>query len=247
MNDDAGIDAWTEDVSAHFMDYGRYYVPDRDDQIALICDLIPAPPDGANVVELCCGEGLLARALLDRFPGIRIRAFDGSEAMLAATEKRAGAQSGRLETVVFDLAETAWRRFDVPAHAVVSSLAVHHLDGPGKQALFRDMGRAIAPGGVLILADLVAPVSELAMTAAAKAWDEAVRRKAEELDGNLAAFERFRDEKWNYYADPDAHPIDQPSPLFDQLTWLAAAGFEAVDVYWMKAGQAIYGGRKPGA
>lgn len=148
---------------------------------------------------------------------------------------------------MFDLAETAWRRFDVPAHAVVSSLAVHHLDGPGKQALFRDMGRAIAPGGVLILADLVAPVSELAMAAAAKAWDEAVRRKAEELDGNLAAFERFRDEKWNYYADPDAHPIDQPSPLFDQLTWLAAAGFEAVDVYWMKAGQAIYGGRKPGA
>ena len=83
------------------------------------------------------------------------------------------------------------------------------------------------------------------MAAAAKAWDEAVRRKAEELDGNLAAFERFRDEKLNYYADPDAHPIDQPSPLFDQLTWLAAAGFEAVDVYWMKAGQAIYGGRKP--
>ena len=64
--------------------------------------------------------------------------------------------------------------------------------------------------------------------------------------GDLAAaLARFRDEKWNYYADPDAHPIDQPSPLFDQLTWLAAAGFEAVDVYWMKAGQAIYGGRKP--
>ena len=67
------------------------------------------------------------------------------------------AKSAGIETVVFDLAETAWRRFDVPAHAVVSSLAVHHLDGPGKQALFRDMGRAIAPCGRLILAHPPAP------------------------------------------------------------------------------------------
>ena len=38
--------------------------------------------------------------------------------------------------------------------------------------------------------------------------------------------------------------MDKPSGLFEQLGWLEAAGFEAVDVYWLKAGHAIYGGQK---
>jgi tRNA (cmo5U34)-methyltransferase len=38
--------------------------------------------------------------------------------------------------------------------------------------------------------------------------------------------------------------MDQPSGLYEQLRWLEDAGFSAVDVYWLKAGHAIYGGRK---
>lgn len=36
-----------------------------------------------------------------------------------------------------------------------------------------------------------------------------------------------------------------PSRLLDQLKWLEEAGFQQVDVYWMQAGHAIYGGEKP--
>jgi hypothetical protein len=43
------------------------------------------------------------------------------------------------------------------------------------------------------------------------------------------------------YFDPD--DIDRPSRLFDQLKWLERAGFVDVDVYWMQAGHAIFGGR----
>jgi hypothetical protein len=32
--------------------------------------------------------------------------------------------------------------------------------------------------------------------------------------------------------------------LLDQLKWLEGAGFVDVDVYWMRAGHAIFGGRK---
>jgi hypothetical protein len=44
------------------------------------------------------------------------------------------------------------------------------------------------------------------------------------------------------YFDPD--DIDKPSRLLDQLKWLEQAGFADVDVYWMLAGHAIFGGRK---
>ena len=39
-------------------------------------------------------------------------------------------------------------------------------------------------------------------TVAALAWDEAVRSRAMELDGDLAAFERFRADDWNLYSRP---------------------------------------------
>ena len=49
------------------------------------------------------------------------------------------------------------------------------------------------------------------------------------------------------YAESESEPdsIDKPSPLFDQLKWLDKAGFTDVDVFWMKVGHAIFGGRKP--
>ncbi len=238
-------DGWTEDDSSNFIDYGRYFVPERELQIATICDLVPRAHGRFRIVELCSGAGLLARALLERFADARLHAYDGSPVMLEATRKVVGAHAGRLTTVAFDLAATDWRSLDGPVWAVVSSLAIHHLDGPAKRALFADLAAAIEPGGALIIADLVRPATKLGADLAARTWDDTVRRRALELDGGLDAFRHFERTGWNYFADPDPDPIDQPSPLADQLTWLREAGFEAVDVHWMKAGHAIFGGRKP--
>jgi hypothetical protein len=76
----------------------------------------------------------------------------------------------------------------------------------------------------------------------AQTWDEAVKQRSLKLSGSSDAFDFFVREKWNIFTYPD--PMDKPSGLFEQLQWLAAAGFTAVDVYWMQAGHAIYGGSK---
>src|SRR5262249_60905680 len=44
-----------------------------------------------------------------------------------------------------------------PFDLVVSALAVHHLDGAGKQRLFAQVARVLRPGGRLVLGDLVVP------------------------------------------------------------------------------------------
>ncbi len=234
--------SWTEDDSRLFIDEGAYFVPEREVQIATVSAAIP-PLDGpGHIVELCCGEGLLSRALLARFPGATVHAFDGSPRMLEAARRTAGDLAARLETRHFDLAAKDWRTPPFRAHAVVSSLAVHHLDAAGKQALFRDVFAMLAPGGVFVLADLIAPTRAAGQAIAAEAWDEAVKARALALDGDLAAFERFRAENWNFYRDPEPDPVDQPSPLYDQLKWLEAAGFAALDVHYLKAGHAILSG-----
>ncbi len=234
--------SWTEDDSRLFIDEGAYFVPERETQIATICTAIP-PLDGpGHIVELCCGEGLLSRVLLERFPAATVHAFDGSPRMLEATRRTAGALAARLETRQFDLAARDWRTLEFEAHAVVSSLAVHHLDAAGKQALFQDIYSLLAPGGAFVLADLIEPARTAGQAIAAAAWDEAVKARALARDGDVEAFERFRAERWNYYSDPDPDPVDQPSPLYDQLKWLEAAGFAALDVHYLKAGHAILSG-----
>ncbi len=245
MSDIASNDSWSEEDSENFIDYGRYYVPDREQQIETICSLIPDTPPPSHVVELCCGEGLLSHALLERLPNATVHAYDGSPKMLARTRTRLAQYGDRFDTTQFDLAATDWRTFPWPLTGVVSSLAIHHLDGPGKQALFADVARALAPGGVFVVADLVEPTSEAARRVAAKAWDDAVRHRALELDGNLAAFEAFQADVWNHYSAPQPDPVDMPSPLKSQLDWMEAAGLRDIDVHYLKAGHAIFSGRKP--
>ncbi len=233
--------------SAVFLDRGKYYTPERETQIRIITRLLEDRPAAMRIVELCPGEGMLTRALLDRFPEARVLALDGSEAMLESTRRGTGAHAARLETRPFDLLAEDWRGLDGGGiDAVVTSLAVHHLDAEGKRRLFKDLHATLAPGGVFVLADLTEPPRQAGRRIAAEAWDEEVRHRAREIDGNLKGFRAFEDDQWNYYRHvaPGGDPIDKPSILADQLAWLREAGFADADVHWMKAGHAIMSGRK---
>ena len=238
---------WDEANSRQFIDLGRFFVPEREEQIAAVLGLIPDPGDGL-LVDLCCGEGLLSRALLERFPRARVLAFDLSPTMLAqarATCAVISGGAGRFDTRPFDLADRSWRfrdQFPAPVHAFVSSLAIHHLDGEGKRQLYRDLAAALAPGGALVIADLVQPATPPSQALAAKAWDDAVRRRSLELAGGLGPYEKFLDMRWNLWAETEPDPIDHPSTLLDQLRWLEEAGLNGVDVAWLKAGHAVFGG-----
>jgi tRNA (cmo5U34)-methyltransferase len=236
--------AWDERDSQAFIDYGRYFVPERDEQIAIICELVEPRADSCRILELCCGEGLLARALLARWPQCSVAAYDGSPEMLRKAQANLAEFAPRFTTQRFDLAAQDWRVQTQPADAVVSSLAIHHLDGAEKQALFRAVYDMLVPGGVFVIADVLEPAHTRGQTVAARAWDDAVRRRALELDGDTAAFDFFTRDGWNLYRHPD--PLDKPSRLFDQLQWLTAAGFKDVDVHWLKAGHAVYSGHKSG-
>jgi len=234
---------WSEEDSQAFLDYARFFVPEREYQIATICALIPPSDEPFVVVELACGEGLLAHAILERFGQAQVLGLDGSPEMLQRAATNLERFGTRFQAQQFELAAGDWRMAIRDAHALVSSLTIHHLDGAGKQQLFRDVYEMLAPGGVFIIADIVQPATERGIAVAAQAWDDAVRQRAQELGGDKHAFAYFQQSHWNHYRYPDLG--DMPSPLWDQLRWLTEAGFAAVDVAWMQAGHAIFGGSKP--
>jgi SAM-dependent methyltransferase len=140
----------------------------------------------------------------------------------------------------FALGSADWWPLVDGADAVVSSLAIHHLDGPGKQRLFEAMATRLSPNGALLIADLVQPKRAEAEQLFAAGWDAAAQRQSHVPPGTPRAFEQFMTTQWNIFHYPD--PVDTPSPLFEQLVWLREAGFPSVDCYWLRAGHAIYGG-----
>lgn len=236
---------WNEGDSEIYRSLSRYAVPERERQLSIIAELVAGSTASGAVLDLCCGEGLLTEALHLALPEVELLAYDGSPSMLAQVTARLDAHSGaggRLTTREIDLEARDWRRFQRPLRAVVSSLAVHHLDGPGKRALFADLHTALAPGGVFVLADLMLAATPQGREISARLWDEETRRRALELDGNLAGYAAYLRAEWNCYRGPEDDPVDRPSTLVEHLDWLREAGFLAVDLHWMTAGQVILSG-----
>jgi len=237
---------WDEDTSRRFLDYGKYFVPQREKQMRILVDLLKGVPGQSTILELCCGDGLLAELILSQLPGAYVVGMDGSPMMLSKASERLDHYPGRYELKEFNLADLSWRRLSQPVQAVVSMLAIHHLDGAGKQALFQDMHSMLSPEGVFIVADMVEPASQPGKEVAADAWDEVVRQRSFELDGDTSGLDVFRHEGWNTYRYLDPDDIDHPSPLFNQLKWLEQAGFVNIDLHFFQAGHALFSGWKKG-
>ena len=104
-----------------------------------------------RILDLGTGTGETSRRCLEAHPEARVVALDASQDMLdvAATvlDDRAQLRRGRLEDPLPE----------GPFELVVSALAVHHLDGPGKADLFRRVQDRLPPGGRFVLADMVIP------------------------------------------------------------------------------------------
>ncbi len=237
---------WSEDDSTTFLDLAELFVPGRAEQTNTLLQLIPAQTDeDFTVVELASGEGVLAQAILERFPRCHYIALDGSATMREQVARKLEQFSNRLEILPFDLAQHEWRNnLPVPLRCVLSSLCVHHLSDEGKRQLFNAMAAQLEPGGALLLADVIEPATQQIANLFARQYDKIVRQQSMIIRGDLSGYEQFLQQKWNYflydYNDPESY--DHPSQLSDQLVWLKEAGFSIVDCFWMQAGHAIYGG-----
>jgi len=109
-----------------------------------------ADVEATCVLELGTGTGETAVRVLAHHPDARWVGIDGSEAMLARARERLPDADLRLQRLEDELPPG-------PFDLVVSALAVHHLDGPGKQALFSRVARVLRPGGHFVLGDVVVP------------------------------------------------------------------------------------------
>jgi tRNA (cmo5U34)-methyltransferase len=174
------------------------------------------PRDVRRVLDLGTGDGRLLALLRADRPGMLGVGLDFSAPMLASARERFGADE-RVELSEHDLARPlpALGRFD----AVVSSMAIHHLEHERKRSLFGEILDVLEPGGVFANFEHVAsPTPRLHL-----AFFAAIGEPLEEED-----------------------PSDRLLDVETQLGWLRELGFDDVDCYWKWLEMALLIGVKPG-
>ena len=136
---------------ATYMDLMRREVPAYlrlQEEVARATEGVAA----ASVLDLGTGTGETLAAVLARHPGAAATGVDESAAMLDAARTRLAGLG--VDLLVADLGDPLPPG---PFDLVVSALAVHHLDGPGKAALFGGIAGVLRPGGRFVLGDVVIP------------------------------------------------------------------------------------------
>lgn len=246
MTDTPSENQWSEEESRQFLQFASVVFPYRTEQNAIVTSLIPADRDDEFVVvDLGCGSGPLSRSILERFPSCRVIGLDGSPLMLQRAQEDLAEFGGRFEARSFDLFQRGWLdELSTDVRCFVSSLAIHHLDGPRKQRLFGDLASRLEPGGALLIQDLVEPSTDRAWALNARMWDAYVKENSVRTTGALEFYEKFVRDGWNHFATPDLE-FDMPSGLFEQLRWFEEAGLTGADCFWLWYGHAIYGAFKP--
>lgn len=162
-----------------------------------------------RVLDLGAGTGLLSRFVRAAYPQAELVLLDGAAAMLEQ------ARASVAPPAKFELADL---REELPGgdfDAVVSALAIHHLEDAEKRDLFARVHRVLAPGGVFVNAEQVAAPSA-ALEARYCAW----HREASIALGTSEA-------EWE--AAEQRMSFDRLASSDDQLAWLEQAGFAECD------------------
>jgi trans-aconitate methyltransferase len=64
------------------------FVPDRERQVQILVDVIPRLEQPHPIIDLACGEGLLAEAVLEQQLESTVDGLDGSAEMLPQAQER---------------------------------------------------------------------------------------------------------------------------------------------------------------
>jgi len=211
MNENA-VNLWTS--SEHVKDYLQRadLIAHRGEGEAALLEFVPE--ETRRILDLGTGDGRLLALVRAQHPDTEAVAVDFSPAMLAAAQKRFGAD-GSVRIVEHNLDEPlpALGKFD----AVISSFAIHHLVHERKQALYGEIFGLLNTGGVFCNLEHVSSPSQ-------QLHEEFLQRIGFTVETE----------------DPSNKLLD----LETQLGWLRQIGFIDVDCQWKWRELALLTGRR---
>jgi len=228
-------------VSNDFLEGMRGAIPLAAEQLSVLLRVIQAArPDLETFLDLGCGDGILAQAILAHYPDARGVLLDFSEPMIQAAQHKLAARRDNLIFLVQDYGISEWvesLRSPAPFDAIVSGFSIHHQPDERKRALYQEIYDLLKPGGVFLNLEHVAPASR---------WVEGVFDEIF-IDAMVAfnqrrGIEQTREETTTAYHNRPHKEANILAPLEMQCEWLREIGFIHVDCYLKIFELALFGG-----
>jgi tRNA (cmo5U34)-methyltransferase len=182
----------------------------------------------ARVLDLGAGTGILSAHVARRHPDVELVLLDGAAPMLAEAKRLLAPREVRL--IVADLHDPLP---DGPFDAVVSALAIHHLDDEAKRELDVRVLDVLRPGGVFVNAEQVRGPTAWLEERQRAGWLEACRQEGASDQELARALERMAADR---HTDTDT-----------QLGWLRDGGYSDVDCFYKRWHFAVLAGWRPQA
>lgn len=237
---------WKTDTLARtFLGGVRGGLPFAAEQIDIILRLIDAlGRTVGSFMDLGCGDGILAQAVLTRYPDAAGVLVDFSLPMLDAARARFHGSPAALDFVQADFGEPGWVdavAARAPYAVVVSGLAIHHQTDHHKQRIYAEILHLLTPGGLFVNVEHVAsPNDWLARLNDGLLLDSLYRFHSASGSGMT------RDEVAAQYIHRPDKAANILAPLELQCAWLRDLGYVDVDCYFKAFEMAVFGGRRPG-
>jgi tRNA (cmo5U34)-methyltransferase len=183
-------------------------------------------PDSPRILDLGAGTGILSAAILAHVPTAQLHLLDSSSDMLQQASRRLSGRQFQMSIQPLDA--------DLPSgpfHAIVSALAIHHLNDADKRTLYSRILSALAPNGIFINAEQVSGSSPRLQSLFESVHLDRARALGSSDVEIAGAIQRMS--------------YDQCATAGDQIHWLDELGFEDAECFYRSFRFAVFGGWRP--
>jgi ubiquinone/menaquinone biosynthesis C-methylase UbiE len=230
----------TSALVAVYLEGVRGAIPLAEEQIDIMLRLLRACGQPLRrFLDLGSGDGVLAAAILERYPGAEGVVADFSAPMLDAARCRFAQQKVSVRFANVDYGLTSWTQSVAeygPYDAVVSGYSIHHQPDIRKREVYAEVFGLLSAGGIFVNVEHVSSASQ---------WVEALHDDLFIDHLHRAHPGTSRTEVAENYGHRPDKAANILAPMELQCQWLRELGFTDVDCYLKVFELAVFGGRRP--
>ncbi|MFB3897123.1 MAG: methyltransferase domain-containing protein [bacterium] len=225
-----------EKVKQHFSSESRTFddlivkvVPYYSQMIGAIINNLPFNEDKKiKVLDLGCGTGTISYLIHQRYPNMELTCVDVSQQMLEVAKDKLK----RVKKVTFILGDFHSYRITGKFDAIVSSLALHHLESEQDRDIFyTSIYQSLKSGGIFINADIMKSDNAYFQKVNYAKWKEFGMRSLSADFIENTTFVKHREE-------------DRCSTILKETDRLRKIGFKHIEIFWKYYNFATYGAIK---